>query len=337
MNDVIFISICIPSYNRPKELNRLLKSIDTIHKDEVEIVICEDNAPKRVEVRTIVEQFKKETTYNVKYIENSENYGHGKNMRECIYHSDGEYIIYMGDDDMFIPENFDKFYDFAFKHRDCGYFLRSYSSISNNHREDFKYFNDDRIFEPGFETYVLFFGKSIAMSGYTIKKEYTKNFMIKDLDKTLLFQVYLMAEVCLKYKSAYFNTPIANVVGSDTSYFGTSKSEKGYYTPGIPVNESDYYAASYLEVTRYMDNKYGFDSTTLILKDLSKYCFYGLADLRQYGVKRYNQRATALKSLGLDCTIYFKVYYLSLLFFGKMPCIYVIRLLKKAKGRRLQL
>ena len=40
-----FFSICIPSYNRPAEIRRLLDSIDTIHFDEVEIVICEDKAP----------------------------------------------------------------------------------------------------------------------------------------------------------------------------------------------------------------------------------------------------------------------------------------------------
>lgn len=50
-----FFSICIPSYNRPAEIRRLLDSIDTTHFDEVEIVICEDKAPKREEVRAQVQ------------------------------------------------------------------------------------------------------------------------------------------------------------------------------------------------------------------------------------------------------------------------------------------
>ena len=63
-----FLSICIPSYNRPQTLLRLLRTIDTKAKD-VQIVICEDKAPKRLEVRAAVEEFKKETSYDVKYIE----------------------------------------------------------------------------------------------------------------------------------------------------------------------------------------------------------------------------------------------------------------------------
>lgn len=43
MEEKLF-SICIPSYNRPAEIRRLLNSIDTTHVDEVEIVICEDKS-----------------------------------------------------------------------------------------------------------------------------------------------------------------------------------------------------------------------------------------------------------------------------------------------------
>ena len=121
------ISICIPSYNRPSGLKRLLRSIDSIHADKIQIIICEDMAPKRKVVRDVVKEFEKFSNYNLKYIENPKNYGHGRNLRECIYQSDGEYIMYMGDDDMFIPGAFDGFYEFVKDHPDIGYFLRSYA------------------------------------------------------------------------------------------------------------------------------------------------------------------------------------------------------------------
>ena len=57
MEEKLF-SICIPSYNRPAEIRRLLNSIDTTHVDEVEIVICEDKSPKREEIRKQVLDFK---------------------------------------------------------------------------------------------------------------------------------------------------------------------------------------------------------------------------------------------------------------------------------------
>lgn len=44
-----FISICIPIYNRPEGLKRALESIDAEKfTDEVQVVVCEDFAPKEL-------------------------------------------------------------------------------------------------------------------------------------------------------------------------------------------------------------------------------------------------------------------------------------------------
>ena len=53
---VPFLSICIPSYNRPQQLGELLASVDC-NPTDIEIVICEDLAPKRLEVRAIANAF----------------------------------------------------------------------------------------------------------------------------------------------------------------------------------------------------------------------------------------------------------------------------------------
>jgi len=50
------LSICIPSYNRPRQLGELLDSIDCSSAD-IEVIICEDLAPKRVDVRAVVTTF----------------------------------------------------------------------------------------------------------------------------------------------------------------------------------------------------------------------------------------------------------------------------------------
>ena len=104
MENKFFISICIPSYNRPSGLQRLLESIDSKrHVNEIQILICEDNSPKRSEVKSVVDEFKKNSPFQVKYIENEVNLGHGANWRQCSKQADGEFLLYMGDDDDFIP------------------------------------------------------------------------------------------------------------------------------------------------------------------------------------------------------------------------------------------
>ena len=52
------ISICIPSYNRPVELLRLLDSIDCNFSD-IEIVIREDFSPSRLKIRSVIKKFTK--------------------------------------------------------------------------------------------------------------------------------------------------------------------------------------------------------------------------------------------------------------------------------------
>ena len=129
MKSEYLISICIPSYNRPVELKRLLESIDSTKPELIQIVVCEDKAPKRQEVASVVTLFQNTTVYDLRYIENETNLGYDKNLRQLINYANGEYIMFMGDDDMFVPEALDKYIDFLQEHHHCGYILRSYRSL----------------------------------------------------------------------------------------------------------------------------------------------------------------------------------------------------------------
>ncbi|NQU33871.1 MAG: glycosyltransferase family 2 protein [Bacteroidetes bacterium] len=338
MDKHFFVSICIPSYNRPGELRRLIESIDTKLINDVQIVICEDKAPKRTEVRAVVEDFIEQTRYNVKYIENHENLGHGKNLRECIKQSEGEYVIFMGDDDMFIPEVFDIYFTFLKEHRNCGYILRSSRQLlKDGNYEYFRYYKGDQLFSPGVETYTQLFLKSVFMSGFTIKRDLVKDYTIDCLDDTLLFQLYLLAEVCLQYPAAYCNTPIVEGVGDGTSFFGTNKKEKGLYTPGVLVTNNMNFINGFFKITNHIDTKHNINSTNIIKNELSKYSFPLMSYTRGLGRKHFKKHCHELGEMGLDCTIYFKIYYFGLLFFGEVFCKNVILLIKKILGRRISL
>ena len=340
MENKFFISICIPSYNRPSGLQRLLESIDSKrHVNEIQILICEDNSPKRSEVKSVVDEFKKNSPFQVKYIENEVNLGHGANWRQCSKQADGEFLLYMGDDDDFIPEALDPFIDLVKDHQELGYILRAYRSIdSKGNIEYFKYYSKDTFFEPGIKAYTEFFKKSMLMSGYTIKRNYANEFSENSLDSTLYFQMYLMAEVCLKYPSAYCNIPIAQYIGDGVSYFGTNEVEKGMFTPGENAAGTLTCFYNVVKVTEYIDNKYGLNSTDIINRESSKYSSYSTMSLyRQYGIKQYIVSCRELRKVGLDSSIYFHLYYYALLFLGSKTCNLIIRRIKKIVGRRLHL
>ena len=223
----ILLSICIPSYNRPEEISRLLKSIDIQEYQKIEIVICEDFSPKREQVRQVINEFKKISKYNVIYIENEINLGYDKNLRECIKSAKGKWIMYMGDDDTFVPDAMDAYLEFLEEHNELGYILRSYRALHEDGSvEQFKYYENTCFFSSGFNTYVELFRKSVFISGFSFRREYALENMTDLFDGTLLYQLYILAEICMKYPAAYYGVPITQMTDEGIPYFGTSESEK---------------------------------------------------------------------------------------------------------------
>lgn len=335
-----FLSICIPSYNRPDTIIRLLKSIDASNHDEIEVVICEDYSPKREEIRDAVTSFKSYSPYAIKYVENAENYGFDKNWRELSIQASGEYLLYMGDDDGFIPGQLDVFIKWLKSHPEPCYILRSYIRRYGPGKDDveyFRYYDNDKFFEAGVDAYKAFFMKSISMSGYTVKRATSLEYLSSDVDNTLLYQLYLLAEICLKYPTAYCNTPCAMLISDQVQLFGNSQVEKGMYTPGQGVGTNLNFIKSYFRIAEYIDEKHGLNVAGDIKNEYSKYSFYTIAGKRKYGVKIFNEHVKQLRAIGLDSSPFFNIYYIGLLVFGVGPCKWLIRAIKKIKGRSLHL
>lgn len=334
-----FFSICIPSYNRPIEIRRLLDSIDSTHVDEIEIVICEDKAPKREEVRAQVHDFMTQSKYEVNYIENEINCGFDKNLRNLIRAAKGYYIMFMGDDDFFMPAAFDKFFAFAKEHADCGYILRSYrNNYLDGSHQDFRYFNGNKLFSPSDDTYIIMFDKSVFLSGFTICRDYALEFESEQFDSSLLYQLYLLAEVCRKYPSAYCHTLLTQATEGGIPFFGNSEAEKGLYTPGtITLQNSINFMKWYVKIIDFVAEKYHNDSNVKIKHNMSKYSYGFMFNQRNKGYKVFTQYCKELKKLGLGSSVYFYLYYVGLLFFGVRGCNKIIALLKRIIGHRPQL
>lgn len=334
----ISISICIPSYNRPKELRRLLESIDTQrHTDNIEIVICEDKAPKREEVRFEVKEYKTQTPYIVNYVENEQNCGYDRNLRNLINNARGEYILFMGDDDLFIPGQLDGFIDFLNQHRSCGYILRSYRNVHKDGSiAEFKYYSGNCVFEASDDTYVSMFDKSVFISGFTIKRKYAKEFDTKQFDGSLLYQLYLLAEVCRRYPSAYYCIPITEAREEDcVPFFGNSDSEKDLYDPGeITVRNSINFMGWYVKIIDFIAEKYHNDTNRRIKHNMSKYSYVFMCVHRKRGIKTFNGYVKNLRQIGFGSSIYFYIYYVGLLFLGERYCTRTISFLKKIIGHR---
>ena len=329
------ISICIPAYNRPEELYRLLNSIDSKENNKFEIVICEDKSPKREEINRIVHKYISENNFDVKYYENNINLGYDKNIKELIRKASGDFIVFMGDDDTFIPKAFDKLIDFLENNNKLGYILKSHQFIFKDGRvEKFRYFDGNEFFEAGEDTYIELFRKSVFISGFTIKREYVKDLLIDDFDGALLFQLYLLAEVAMNYECAYFDTPLTQAKEEGVPFFGNSESEKDLYTPGtITVENSLNFLKGFFKITSFIDKKYNLSSTDKIKTDMSKYFYPSLAIQREKGLKEFFRYTKELNKIGFNTTIYYYIYLLALTVFGKKICDSVIVFLKRTLGK----
>lgn len=130
------LSIIIPTYNRPELLQKALTSIKTVNENKIEVIICDDfsteeNYKRNLEVLRQFENKKIQISYLVNY----KNKG-VSGARNCgIYEADGEWVLFLDDDDEFTD----------------GYIDYLISMITNNRNIDFFwsdiYIKDSRINE----------------------------------------------------------------------------------------------------------------------------------------------------------------------------------------------
>jgi len=334
---VPFLSICIPSYNRPHQLGELLLSIDCIPVD-IEIVICEDLAPKRQEVRDIVNLYAETTIYQTHYHENTINYGFDGNLRQLVECAGGEYIMFMGDDDLFVPGALTKFIEFLRQNCDKPYVLRSYLTMHDDGRtEYFRYLPKTTVLSHGEATVAWLFKRSVTICGFTISRAEALKYSTSDLDGTLLYQVYLMAQVCLRYDSVYCDIAIVNAMQTfrkDKPMFGSSESEKSRFTPGsVSHDNSINFTKAYFEVTVYLDKQHGTNLTKLVRIDLSKYSYPFLSIQRKRGILSFLRYARRLEiEAGFGCTVYYFIYKWALVLCGEKVCDRLIGSIKGIVG-----
>jgi len=331
------LSICIPSYNRPRQLIELLQSVDC-DPQHVEIVVCEDHSPQRAEIGSAVESFVARSRYRLRYFENTENLGYDGNIRRLVELATGRFVLFMGDDDLFVPGALNKYLDFLRLHEDKKYILRSYLAVHPGGRvEQFKYLPASVVLEPGEKSVAWLFKRSVTICGFTISRDAAFRAATAELDGTLLYQLYLMAEVCLINESVFCDFPVAQAVQSfrdDKPNFGAAAAERSRFTPGtVSLDNSINFTKAYFEVTEFLDRRHGTRLTDSVRTDLSKYSYPFLSIQRKRGIGEFLRYAKRLeKEVSFGCTPYFFVYKWALALLGERVCDGIIVRIKNAVG-----
>lgn len=339
------VSICIPTYSRPLELKRLLESIDTTKVDDVDIVISENCSPKQAETRAVVEEYKQHSPFEVHYFENEKNLGYDRNIRVLLKRATGKFCVFFSDDDLFMPGAMDQYVEFIRAHQNCGYILRSYRNYSANGKDyqEFRYYSTDKEFAAGENTAIELFDKSIFLSGYTIRQDYASQFETDAVDGTLLYQMYPLLEVCLRYPSAYSRIIISKAVaeGGGVHYFGESDNEKDSFTAGKMLGNNDInFIKKYFVFFDFVEKHFSKRMADKLRRNFSKYSSYP-AMMRQlpYCKTRKEKKAfyKELENVGMNASGYYYVYKMAFAIFGTRGFVKIVNKIKRKLGHRPKL
>lgn len=338
------ISICIPTYNRPMQLKRMLESIDTKKVNDIDIVISENCSPKQAETREVVEKYKQTHSYEVYYFENERNLGYDKNIRAVVARATGRFCVFFSDDDMAMPGALDNYIEFVRQHQECGYILRSYRNYNENQTrwQDYRYYSSDREFPAGRDTAIELFNKSVFLSGFTIRQEYAKEYVTDALDGSLLYQMYLLLQVCRRYPSAYSRILVSKSVpwGEEVHYFGTGDGEEGYKDGAAMAGDNTInFIRWYVRFFNYVEEEFKDGTGKALLLDLSNMIYPVMAKqlVNNPNKKTYKSFCDKLYDVGIVKTKKNRIYYTALLLFGPKFCNWVIRTIKRILGRRPKL
>jgi glycosyltransferase involved in cell wall biosynthesis len=95
------LSICIPTYMRPIELEECLNNLLMFSDQSFEVIVGDDNSTDNTQ--DVISKFKDKFKY-FKYLKQDENVGFARNMDSIIRNSSREFIFVLNDDDFGIEQ-----------------------------------------------------------------------------------------------------------------------------------------------------------------------------------------------------------------------------------------
>jgi glycosyltransferase involved in cell wall biosynthesis len=105
-----FFSILIPSYNRPDELSRCMSSIIAGSFEDYEIIISDDNSPRKSEIEAVVQSFG--SGGKIRFYQQASNLKEPDNKNFLVNKARGQFNIILGDDDTLAKEALSYLYNY---------------------------------------------------------------------------------------------------------------------------------------------------------------------------------------------------------------------------------
>lgn len=305
------LSVCIPAYNRHQFMNELLDSIIEQIDPSIEIVICEDKSPERELIRQCIQNkvAGRGLIEQIKYFENEKNLGYDANLRNLLEKANGEYCLFMGNDDILMPGAIQTILKIVNRYPDVGVITRAYKCFSGNPENVklvIKQLPQDELFMPGPTAIRFFFRRVGVLSGLVFKREPAVHIGTNQFDGHLYYQMYI-AGMLLKEYCGYYISDFLTLSRADVSPdFGNAINEKGNFTPGRYTADARIcMVEGLLKIADKIDdttNKVVYDA---VKKDISIYFYPYIRDQLRLPLGEYLTMIEKFMDMGMKNEIYF--------------------------------
>ena len=331
------ISICIPVYNRAGVLPALLDSILNQDFDDFDIVIAEDSSPERPAIAAKVAEYQQRFGAKVQYHENPQTRGYDGNLRRLVELATGDYVMFMGNDDLLASGALRAVAAAVGERQDVGVVLRSYSSFVSDPEQPvqiFRYFSEDRVFPPGADTVVTFFRRCVFISGMVFKRSSAVACATARFDGTLLYQQHLAGHILAQESGVYLNRILSYHRLGGVPDFGASAAENGLFVPKQQTPESSvHFMRGMLTIAYSLDQAGGSQVGRRIMRDIGNYAYPVLSIQAGLPSRIFLSYIWQLMKLGFWRVPLFHLYALGLLVLGRRNCDALIGVIKRWLGR----
>lgn len=187
------LSIVIPTYNREKELFRLLTSINNAEDNNklYEVLIIDNNSNYDLK-----EQIKKTNlNYSVRLINNHFNVGMSSNLLNCFYHCKTNWIWTISDDDVIDCNAITTIIKDINEEKDPDICLLKYSTIGTKQigkEKDLKVENNEELLDYYLKSRPIRSGNLVFFSNNVFNLKNLKNYLIKGYEFSYTYIPFLI-------------------------------------------------------------------------------------------------------------------------------------------------
>ncbi|MBL8335431.1 MAG: glycosyltransferase family 2 protein [Rhodoferax sp.] len=329
-------SVCIPAYNRARLLAPLLDSILAQSFGDFEVLICEDGSPERAAITEVAAQYQARAPGRIRVELNPVNLGYDGNIRRLVALAQGQYCLFMGNDDLLCPGALQAVADAIGASPDVGVVVRSYASFDadpTQPKQVFRYFPQRLVLPAGEQAIFTAYRRSVVISGMVIHRASALAHSSNAFDGSLLYQLYLVGMVLATRSVVFVPEIIALRRDGTPPDFGHSEAERGKFVPQDQTPESSvHFMRGMLAIAEHIGRATGQDVFRTIRADIGNYAYPILAIQARRPLGQFLRYGLQLAGLGLWRYPLFHLYFLALLVIGPDRADRLINRIKRRLG-----